>query len=77
VKVLRVMAPMPEVAPTKTATRCEGRLVEIRELECWILERETIVQSGVFMELLLCWALAIIFYIYASASCIESTRFQF
>ena len=44
-KVLRVMAPMPEVAPTKTATRREGRLVEIRELECWILERETIVQS--------------------------------
>jgi len=45
VKVLRVMAPMPEVAPTKTATRREGRLVEIRELESWILERETIVHS--------------------------------
>lgn len=44
-KVLRVMAPMPEVAPTKTATRREGRLVQIRELECWMCERETIVQS--------------------------------
>jgi len=42
-KVLRVMRPMPLVAPMKIATRREGRAVEVRALEVWIVVRETIV----------------------------------
>ena len=33
---------MPLVAPTKTATRLGGRVEEMRELEDWTAERETI-----------------------------------
>jgi hypothetical protein len=42
---LRVMAPMPEVAPTKTATRWEGRVEEMRVLEARIVVRDTIIDS--------------------------------
>jgi hypothetical protein len=78
VKVLRVMAPLLEVAPMKTVTRREERLVEIMELDCWMWERD----HSAFSRVSVCGTPALLdigktCYIYASASCIEGTRFQF
>lgn len=47
--VLRVTLPMPLVAPMKTATNLGGRVEEMRELEAWTIDRETIVNDGLVM----------------------------
>lgn len=43
---LSVASPMPLVAPTKRATRVEGKVEEIRELEVRIVDRGAIVKGG-------------------------------
>ena len=41
---LRLISPIPLVAPTKMATRRGGKVDEMRVLEAWIVLRETIVK---------------------------------
>jgi hypothetical protein len=40
---------MPLVAPMKTATNLGGRVEEMRELEAWTIDRETIANGGLVM----------------------------
>lgn len=47
---LSVVSPIPLVAPTKTATSLGGSVDEIRELDDWIADRETISAKNEIMS---------------------------